>query len=132
MSELMIEKNADGLPVLTKEVMNAIFDCVYGMPNEYQNNDQQNYNLQPETINFLNDEYFKSFMMLLQNMADFNLLFRPDRYEPLYSLIHPIVNFEFSLNATPIWLSKVSALKDIYNLKDKELSKVMKLITIIK
>lgn len=121
----MVEINAVGLPVLDQDVMNAIYDCEWGIPQDINNSFIP---LRASTIKLLNDEYFRAFMNLFEDYSRFNQRYRFEIFRPLFGLVHPIVNLEYNSEGTDVFLSKIFTLQEMYKLKDKELCRLLKLI----
>lgn len=120
-----MEVNTIGLPDLNEKILNAIFDNVYArIPGSHDLND--------ETRKLLQEPIFKDMMDLLLSMQEFNYTHRRAQLTEMYDMAHQIIDFEINSDGTSLWLALMLAIKELYELKNDELKKVVNTITIRK
>ncbi len=120
--------NKNGLPALSSKLLNLVFGCVYGMPNEEEIR-KRSY-LAPLRNLEENDQLMDS-LNLIEKLSMYNYWHRWKQYHELYEIAEPILGpFETNSEGTSLWLARILAIKELYGLTTDELKAVLRKITI--
>ncbi len=114
--------NDVGLPWLSPELMNTIFDCVYGVGDEV---------LAERTL--LAEPRIRALVDTLLVMQDYNLFWREGATFPLSPLLEDAVGpMQRNSEGTSRWLALALALKDLYGLRRSTLGQLMGTVSVRK
>jgi hypothetical protein len=127
-----------GLIYLDKDVMNAIFQCVYYVFQVDSNgmiivdNDQDSYRFTNNvTKKLLKNSRFQHFIRELKWRQEFNYRNRTDDCYPLFDLFEQTIGpMERNSDGTTLYLALGLALKEYYNLREATLLRLLKLVRI--
>lgn len=120
--------NKNGMPALTGKLLNLVFGCVYGMPDE-EEIIKRSY-LAPLRKIEENDQLM-DYLDLIETMSSYNYRRRFSQYHELYEIANPILGpFETNSEGTSLWLARILAIKELYGLTTEELEGVLRKISI--
>lgn len=111
-----IPLNDKGFPYLDKPVMQAIFDCVYGVHEH----------LKPGTLHLLEEQQFEDFIRLLLTFQDFNSRYRFEQLAELFPVFENTVGpMEINSDGTTYWLALGLSLQELYGLRTATLRRLL-------
>jgi hypothetical protein len=107
-------------PVLDTETLDAIFVRVYGLTPQ----EEEAYPMIPP---------LSDFFPVIQSLANFNYRHRNNALREVYPIAREAIGeFEINSEGTSVWMSYILALKELYELSDKQLLKTLEKITVRK
>ncbi|WP_144460889.1 hypothetical protein [Siminovitchia fortis] len=116
-------KNEKGLVYLDDKMMNALFDCVYGLDGCSSS----------QTKEFLKEDWFKDFIRMLFTMQEFNYRYRYEQISGLFPLFEETVGpMEVNSDGTALWLALGLAIKELYGFRKKTLKDLLEKVKVKK
>ncbi len=109
------------LPALDKKIIKNIFSHVYDIVGiKEQNNTEEK------------DEKFSGLLKTLMLKQKFNYKSRQNDLREVFSVASEVIDFEINSEGTSLWLALMLAIKELYNLSDIGLVKILKKINFTK
>lgn len=120
---MKVRKNDKGLPFLDQEVINAVFDCVYGLEGE----------LTFSTQELLKNRYFNDFIQVLKVNQNFIYFHRQSSCHHLFPIFEETVGpFERNSDGTTFWLALGLSIKELYGMRSATLKELLKQVKVRK
>jgi hypothetical protein len=122
----LLRMNDKGLIYLDREIMNAIFDCVYDI-------DEKGHGLMSDTKKLMKDDQFKYYIQMLKAAQEYNYRYRFGATSELFPIFESTVGpMERNSDGTTLWLAMGLALKELYGFRRETLKELLKSMNIRK
>ncbi|MGE6487456.1 hypothetical protein [Paenisporosarcina sp. NPDC076898] len=116
--------NDKGLPYLTKELLNEIFENVYEYPKKSLKTSMTEENGRNQQSDFIS---------VIKNLQEYNVRYRLEQTNELFPLFERTVGpMETNSDGTTYWLAMGLAIKDLYGMRKSTLEQLLNQITIRK
>lgn len=120
---MSIKVNERGLIQLNEQTMTAIFECVYGMPEDGY----------LDMNRLFREKKFMDFLKALKGLQEFNYLYRFDQTAELFPLFEATVGpMERNSEGTTLWLAMGLAIKELYGMRRSTLEELLRKVKVRK